>query len=139
MNNGEQDYLLSDIVNKNFFKAFPNLNKNNSTIVKCMETGNVIVIKNQSFVDYLGRKYFTHSVTLPIMRKGEIVGVVELSTDAENLTNINYNTENDKFNKLYDTITMEQNTISSDKIKKWENEAYAKVVCKVSLDRKSVV
>lgn len=116
MNNEEQDYLLSDIVNKNFFKAFPNLNKNNSTIVKCMETGNVIVIKNQSFVDYLGRKYFTHSVTLPIMRKGEIVGVVELSTDAKNLTNINYNTENDKFNKLYDTITMEQNTISFNKI-----------------------
>ena len=49
MNNGEQDYLLSDIVNKNFFKAFPNLNKNNSTIVKCMETGNGIVLQLLQF------------------------------------------------------------------------------------------
>lgn len=68
---------------KNFFEVYPNIKKEESNIVRCIETGEVIVRKNQRYEDYLGQIYITNNVTLPLKRKGELIAAVEITLDMD--------------------------------------------------------
>ena len=68
---------------KNFFEVYPNIKKEESNIVRCIETGEVIIRKNQRYEDYLGQIYITNNVTLPLKRKGELIAAVEITLDMD--------------------------------------------------------
>ncbi len=66
---------------KNFFGMYPSLDRNNSSIVKTMSTGETIFNDGQEFVDINGKVYVTQNLTIPIFHEGQVVGVVELTKD----------------------------------------------------------
>lgn len=83
LNVDSKDYPSYEFQNKNFFDVYPTLRREDSSIVRCMEKGEIVVNKRQVIYDYLGRRYVTNNVTFPLVRKGELMAVVELSMDAD--------------------------------------------------------
>lgn len=71
----------SDYINKNFFEIYPNLDIKNSTMYECIKKGNVVQRNKQYFKDYNNQVFSTSNITIPINRKGEIIGAIELSKD----------------------------------------------------------
>ena len=66
-----------------FFDVYPTLKKEESSIAKCIETGEIIINKAQETLDYKGRRHITNNITFPLKRKGELLAVVELSMDVD--------------------------------------------------------
>ena len=116
VNPKEAQYKPSDILNKNFYDIYPCFNEENSSIAACMKTGNVVVKKKQEYYDYNGNKYVTNNVTVPIRRKGSIVGVVELAKDVESFINIDSSIQEQKFDELVAALEKEAGLISFDNI-----------------------
>lgn len=85
-------------INRNLFEIYPTLDKNYSSIVKSMRTGEIVVKKAQQFRDFQGILYITNNITIPIVRKGIIMGVVELTKDIKTVDNINKENNNMNFN-----------------------------------------
>lgn len=83
LNMQSQEYLYRDISNKNYFEMYPNLKKEDSSIVRALETGQIIINKRQEYYDYIGRRFVTNNVTFPLKRMGEIMAAVELAIDAD--------------------------------------------------------
>ena len=71
----------SDYANKNFFEVYPQLSQEKSSMYECIQNGHVVYRENQMFKDYRGRVFNTCNLTIPINRRGEIVGAIELSKD----------------------------------------------------------
>lgn len=68
-------------IGKSLFDLFPTLNRNNSSIVKTMSTGEVIINDSQQFADDDGNVNVTQNITFPVFKEGQIAGVIELSKD----------------------------------------------------------
>ncbi|MBQ5955112.1 MAG: sigma 54-interacting transcriptional regulator [Firmicutes bacterium] len=83
LNERSKEYDLSDILNKYYFDVYPKLKREESSVVRCIETKQIIIMKHQVYYDYLGRKFVTNNVTFPLMRMGDLVAVVELAMDAD--------------------------------------------------------
>ena len=83
LNEKSKEYDPSNILNKYYFDVYPKLKKEESSVVRCIETKQIIIMKHQVYYDYLGRKFVTNNVTFPIMRMGDLVAVVELAMDAD--------------------------------------------------------
>ena len=66
---------------RNYFEVYPNLKKEESSVYRCIKTGEVIVQKNQRYEDYVGGVYVTNNVTLPLKRKGKLIAAVEITLD----------------------------------------------------------
>lgn len=75
----------SDYMSKNFYEVYPNLDIKSSTMYECIKKGKVVQKKNQYFKDYNNQVFNTSNLTIPINRKGEIVGAIELSKDLTSL------------------------------------------------------
>ena len=83
LNEKSKEYDSSDILNKYYFDVYPKLKKEESSVVRCIETKQIIIMKHQVYYDYLGRRFVTNNVTFPLMRMGDLVAVVELAMDAD--------------------------------------------------------
>ncbi len=83
LNKRSKEYDSSDILNKYYFDVYPKLKREESSVVRCIETKQIIIMKHQVYYDYLGRRFVTNNVTFPIMRMGDLVAVVELAMDAD--------------------------------------------------------
>lgn len=83
LNNRSKEYDSQDILNKYYFDVYPELKRSESSVVRCIETGQIVIMKHQTYYDYLGRKFITNNVTFPIMRRGSLVAVVELAIDSD--------------------------------------------------------
>ena len=70
-------------LSKNYLEVYPGLNRENSSVIKCIETGEIIINKRQEYYDYLGNRYVTNNVTFPLMKKGKLIAVVELAMDVD--------------------------------------------------------
>lgn len=70
-----------NIINKRFLEIYPNINPNNSTIIRSMNEGKIYYEPYQTFTDYKGRVISTQNLTIPIIRSGKILGAIELSKD----------------------------------------------------------
>lgn len=110
--NIQTDYAARDIINKNFFDVYPDVKKEESSVYQCMTTGEIVVQKNQIYHDYLGHRFISHNVTLPIRRRGKIVGVVELAKDAEPLENVESEESDVIFNEFVETLQRESGYIT---------------------------
>ncbi len=78
----------SEYLNKSFFEIYPNIDRNSSSIVECMSTARVVIRKFQKYIDYKGKIFYTHNITIPIMHNGNILGVVELVKDITTIDNV---------------------------------------------------
>ena len=83
LNDGEDKRYPSGYFNKNYLEIYPSLNRENSSVIKCIETGEIIINKRQEYYDYLNNRYVTNNVTFPLMKKGKLIAVVELAMDVD--------------------------------------------------------
>lgn len=125
-----------EYIAKNYFDVYPGLKKEESSIFRCIETGEVIVQKNQKYEDYLGRVYITNNVTLPLKRKGKLIAAVEMTLDI-NLTEENKLLAENRFDEFVKRVKEASGKITFDTILT-ENEEMkrniekAKVLSKLS-------
>lgn len=110
--NIQSEYAAKDILNKSFFEVYPDVTRDNSSIYRCMTTGEIVVQKNQRYHDFLGHEFISHNVTLPIRRRGKIVGVVELAKDAEPLENLESEESDVIFNEFLETLQRESGAVT---------------------------
>lgn len=128
------EYDKYEFLNKNFFEIYPSINKDTSSIVRCMTKGEIVVKKFQKYKDFTGKIYCTHNVTVPLVREGKIMGAVELVKDITTIDNVNNENIDEDFSE-FDNITNDLSKISFDKIitnnnKMIKNIEYAKVMSK---------
>lgn len=114
INDMSSEYTASDILNKDYFSIYPEIKREDSNVARCMETGSVIVNKRQEYHDYLGRRYLTNNVALPLRRKGQIVAVVELAMDVTNEADVLDG--NKKFDDFILSLKKEAGLITFDSI-----------------------
>ena len=81
-------YLQSEYLNKSFFEIYPDIDQKRSSIVECMNTTKVVIRKFQRYIDYKGKIFYTHNITIPIVHSGQILGVVELVKDITTIDNV---------------------------------------------------
>ena len=85
LNNKTSEFSPFDYFNKNYLDVYPSLNRDNSSVIKCIETGEIIINKRQEYYDYMNNKYVTNNLTFPLMKKGKLIAVVELAVDADDV------------------------------------------------------
>ena len=73
--------IYSDYLNRNLFEVYPTLIRSESSIVECIHSRKIVIKENQVFVDMYGNVYNTKNLTIPIIKKGKVVGAIELSKD----------------------------------------------------------
>lgn len=81
-------YNEEDFIGRNFMEIFPDIDPKTSTIVAAMKTGKIIYRKNQEFIDYKGKYFKTHNITIPIIHSGNIVGAVEMVKDVTTIEDV---------------------------------------------------
>lgn len=67
---------------RNLFDAYPSVDVETSSFVECITTGENVVRMYQTCIDYKGEPLCTNNITIPIIRKGEIMGAIEIARDA---------------------------------------------------------
>lgn len=92
---------FKEIINKNFLEIYPELDIEESTIINCLKYGTPQYLENQIFHDNKGRVYNTQNLTLPIIRRGKILGAIEISKD---ITKVKEITEKLKTKKTFQTF-----------------------------------
>ena len=102
-------------IGKKYFDMYPKLKKEESSIVRCIETGEVIIRKNQRCEDYLGNTYVSNNVTLPLKKKGEFIAAVEMSIDV-NLQEKDKNLANSRFDEFIKRVKEAAGKITFDTI-----------------------
>lgn len=80
----------SEYINRNFFEVYPSVKKETSSIVRCLTTGEIVVKASQRFLDFRGLIFCTHNITIPLIRKGKIIGALELSKDVTTINNVEH-------------------------------------------------
>ena len=75
-------------VGRHILEIYPSLDRDTSTILKVLETGEPIIDHLQTFVNYNGVRITTINTTLPISVKGRIKGAVEISRDITEVRNM---------------------------------------------------
>lgn len=73
----------SDVIRKPFREVFKNLNKNNSTLLKALESRQSTINKKQTYLNKDGREITTINTTMPVIIDNEVKAVVEV---AKNIT-----------------------------------------------------
>jgi arginine utilization regulatory protein len=77
-------YMASEnLVGKNFFEVYENMNEETSTIVKAMELGMPVYVENQELKPIGKRGIRITSLSLPIKNGDRIVGAIDLSTQEQ--------------------------------------------------------
>jgi arginine utilization regulatory protein len=73
------DRVYSSYVGYKYLEVYPNLKPDDSTMIRCLKTGRFIISETQTHIDVYGNVYNTKSITIPIIRFGEIIAALELS------------------------------------------------------------
>lgn len=72
---------MEEVLGKHVLEVFPSLNKQTSTLLKVIETGNTIYQQSQTYKNSKGQLIDTVNTTLPIKVGNNIVGAVEIAKD----------------------------------------------------------
>ncbi len=118
VNTADMQVMKEEYLRKNFFQAYPSMDRATSSIVECITTGEVVIRKFQKIVDYRGKVTWSNNITVPIIRKGMIMGAVELAKDITTVDTIELgkNEEINSFDEIADSIKNEVDIITFDKI-----------------------
>ena len=78
----DKECLRTDnILGKNLFDVYPNLDENTSTHARVLRTGLPIVNERQTVEEQSGRSYQLVTSTFPIENNGQIIGTIDLSAE----------------------------------------------------------
>ncbi len=91
------------VLNKDILEIFPSLDEESSTLINVLNTGEAILNRTQTYLNYKGQKITSLNSTIPLYYKEEIVGALEIS---QNVTYIK---------KLSDQLIDLQNELSTGK------------------------
>ncbi len=108
----------NEYLRKNLFEAYPSVDRSTSSVVECITTGEVVIRKFQKIVDYTGKTTWSNNITVPIIRKGKIMGAVELAKDITTVDTLKSenNEKIDRFDEIAESIKKEMEVITFDKI-----------------------
>lgn len=82
----EIDGLLGDdIIGRHLLEVYPSLREDTSTLLTSMKTGQPIYKRQQSFINYNGKRITTINTSIPIKKEGNILGAIEISQDITNV------------------------------------------------------
>lgn len=70
-----------DALGKHILDIYPSLTEETSTILQVIKTKEPILNMQQNFVNYKGHKITTVNSSIPILKEGKILGVLEVSRD----------------------------------------------------------
>ena len=70
----------NEIIGKNILSFYPELNEDNSYIIRCIKTGKAFLNYEQELTDINGNTLRSICQTVPIHDGGELVAIAELST-----------------------------------------------------------
>lgn len=68
-------------VGRHLIEIYPSLDENTSTLLTVIRTGEPILRREQTFVNYKGEKITTINSSIPIKSMGKIMGAIEISKD----------------------------------------------------------
>src|SRR5699024_4339746 len=97
---------IKQVIGKNIFELFPDLDQESSTLFKATKNGQFIIDNIQTYNNFKGKSITTIGSTIPLYIKKDIVGALEI---ANNLTNLK---------ELSDQIIELQNELTVSKNKK---------------------
>ncbi len=76
------DGVESDrVLGKHLIEIYPSLTEQTSTLLTVIRTGQPIFKREQTFLNYKGKKITTINSSIPIEDQGKIVGAIEISKD----------------------------------------------------------
>lgn len=76
----ELDHINGEeALGKHILEVYPSLLPETSTLVKAIETGTATLNKQQTFVNYKGKKITTMNSSFPIKARSKIIGAIEIS------------------------------------------------------------
>ena len=75
------DIDISDSLGKHITEIYPNLDKDNSTLLKVLDKQIKIIDNHQEYLTYKGKKVITLNSTYPIIKENELIGAVEISNN----------------------------------------------------------
>ncbi len=117
------DNYYSEYLNRNFFEVYPDIKVDESSVAECLKKGKPVLIENQIFRDFRGRVYNTKNITIPIIKRGEIVGVIELSKDITSINDLSYDmkqkprkTESSEAKAIQERIQFDHILTSNDEV-----------------------
>lgn len=70
---------------KSMLELYPSLTPDSSTLNQVLRSGRIVYVENQEVWSYTGRKTVCNNINFPIIFKGKILGVVELSRDTTHM------------------------------------------------------
>ena len=83
-----ESLTAQDVIGKNIFDVFPNMSKQNSTIYMCFNEGKKVVDKIIEYFTFKGKSVKALSSTIPLLKDGEIIAVLDISKDLQNMDKI---------------------------------------------------
>ena len=86
-----------EVIGKHLWDMFPTFNPQNSTIMKVFDTGEPIINDEQYYLNKQGKKISAIITDIPIINKGEIIGVIEIARDMYRSKNLY-----DAINKIHE-------------------------------------
>lgn len=75
----------SDVIGKEFHKAFPGINLVDSTMYQALRKKISTINKQQSYKNIYGKDITTVNSTVPVIENGETIAAIEVATDITNL------------------------------------------------------
>jgi arginine utilization regulatory protein len=72
---------VDEVIGRPILEVFPSLNKETSTLLKVIETGQAIVNQQQTYTNLKGERVTTVNTTLPLWINGKLCGAVEIAKD----------------------------------------------------------
>ncbi len=69
------------VLGRHVLEIFPSLSDETSTILQVLQTGVAIIDRHQTYLSPSGRRITTINTTIPILKRGQIVGALETSKD----------------------------------------------------------
>lgn len=76
---------VEDVLGKKFHDAFPDMRKNDSTMLKALLRAEATVGQQQSYKNFYGKEITTVNSTVPIVVDGETVAAIEVAKDITNI------------------------------------------------------
>ncbi len=70
-----------EVIEKHLWDIFPTFNPQNSTIMKAFNTGEPVINDEQHYLNNKGKKISAVVTDIPIVDRGEVIGVIEIARD----------------------------------------------------------
>jgi arginine utilization regulatory protein len=108
--------IYSEYIDKNFFEVYPDISPEQSTMYDAIKNNRVVYRDKQRFYDFQGRVFNTRNLTIPIVRKGEVVGAIEISKDITSIDDLEKGTEKNIEDKIHQEINLEIEQLTFEEI-----------------------